>query len=123
MDKIITNNVKVREFYKDRYDILFIEGSYGDVLSKVRDLVHKGCVILTHPLSGSVKPAETPFESVVVSDCRGKLHYESLELIEHAVDTFKKFSDMKGNIRKSYTEDILNDFRSIDFSLIYSALR
>ncbi|HAZ36265.1 MAG TPA: GrdX protein, partial [Clostridiaceae bacterium] len=58
---IITNNPLSKEFFNDKYEVQFINGSLMDVLIKVRDLIHKGYVLLTHPLMGSVKPNQTPY--------------------------------------------------------------
>jgi len=57
---IITNNEWVHNKYRQLYDIIYIEGSYRDVLVKTRDKLHEGHELLTHPLSSSIKPNETP---------------------------------------------------------------
>jgi hypothetical protein len=36
------------------------------VLLTVRDHIHSGARLLTHPQAGSVKPYETPYRSVLV---------------------------------------------------------
>lgn len=35
-------------------------------MGKVRDRIHEGHLLLSHPLSGSVKPNETPYKSVMI---------------------------------------------------------
>ncbi len=65
--RIITNNPLVREKLGQDYQVEFYECSYEDILEKVKDEVYRGCKLLTHPLSGSVKPNETPYKSVMVS--------------------------------------------------------
>ena len=37
---------------------------------------------MTHPLSGSVKPKETPYKSVLISERKEKVDGESVRLIE-----------------------------------------
>ena len=59
MDKrfiIITNNTMVRDEFEGKYQVEYEDLSYEDTLKKVRDRVQEGYKLLTHPLSGSVKP-------------------------------------------------------------------
>lgn len=118
---IVTNNKKVQEYYERDFRIDFLEGSYGDILYYVRNKIHQGAVLLTHPLSGSVKPGETPYESILISDRRGFVDEFSLELIEKGIATYEKFLHKQRDL--CYTENILEDFREIDFTLLYHALR
>ena len=123
MDKntiIITNNQKVRDFFeKERAQVLYIEGDYKDVLYTVRDKVQLNYHLLTHPLSGSIKPNETPYKSIAIKKEK-KLDLLSLELISNAIEVYKKLQkDLKTPF---WTESILEDFRVIDLDLIKNAL-
>jgi hypothetical protein len=119
---IITNNVLVNDKYNGKMDIVYLDDfSYLDVLTFVRDKVHKGHQLLTHPLSGSVKPNETPYKSVVISIDEGSLDIESLEIIEESINVAKKFID--GKKTPKWTEEILDDFKLIDFNLIDGAIQ
>lgn len=117
---IITNNQKVREFFeKERAQVLYIEGDYKDVLYMVRDKVQLNYHLLTHPLSGSIKPNETPYKSIAIKKER-ELDFLSLELISNAIEVYKKLQkDLKTPF---WTESILEDFRVIDLDLIKNAL-
>lgn len=118
---IITNNSNVKEFFEplSRYDVEFIEGGYGDVLYKTRDYVHKNHKLLTHPLSGSIKPNETPYKSIAIEK-GSELDMFSLELIDNAVSVYEKLQhDLKTPM---WIERILDDFRVIDLDLIKNAL-
>lgn len=115
---IVTNNVSVKEKYAAE-DILFFDVSYGEILVKVRDMCHKGHKLLTHPLSGSVKPNETPFKSIMVAKEISKPDYEeSIRLIELAVQTYNKFPKLD----IIWNEQILDDFRTVDLELIDGAV-
>ncbi|MDR1977972.1 MAG: GrdX family protein [Synergistaceae bacterium] len=46
----------------------FIEGSSLDVLIAVRDAVHLGGRLLTHPLCGNLRPHQQPFRSVLIEE-------------------------------------------------------
>ena len=96
---IITNNPLVPQMLDEEHEVDYSEISYEDVLGKVRDRIHEGHLLLSHPLSGSVKPNETPYKSVMISRKAGKLDERSLSIIE----TFK-------------------DFQLIDWTLLQSAI-
>ena len=122
---IITNNSMVKEYYEERYEILFLQGKYREVLINARDRIHNGHKLLTHPLSGSIKPGETPYKSLVISKEAGKaLDLQSLGIIESAIEVHDKFMT-KCRYRDSsiYTEEVLEDFREVDFTLLQSALK
>ncbi len=120
--KLITNNPMVRDFFSgmDAYQVEYIDVlGYMDVLIRARDEIHRGQVLLTHPLSGSVKPNETPYKSVAIG--KDSLHdMDSLWLIEQAIDTYLKFE--KNKAMPKWTEQVRQDFMVVDFDLIKNAL-
>lgn len=116
---IVTNNPKFLGFEKDGYIVRYLEEDYLSVLRKVRDLVHQGYEVLTHPLYGSVKPYETVYRTIVLKE-GDKLKYDSLRLVEDAIVTAEKF--YKTNKDWKWTADILDDFQVIDKDLIDNAL-
>ena len=121
---IVTNNQRVKDYYEDRYAVRLIGGDYGQVLREVRDLVHKGHRLLTHPLSGSVKPGETPYKSIAITEAPEEaLSPSSLALIEAAVASCEKFMGAAaGGVRRGgLTESVLADFMEIDLTLLQSA--
>lgn len=122
--KIITNNPDVKSKYENEHTVIFVDGGYKDVLLKVRDLVHEGYVLLTHPLMGSVKPNETPYRSVAVSDQKsGKVDTDSVILISEGIETYDKFALFTRFDRGVNTpQKLLQDFRLIDLTLISSAV-
>ena len=108
MELIITNNPLVQE----RNRCIYIEGTYLQVLQKVRDYIHERHKLITHPLSGSVKPNETPYKSVIVSAEAGELCVQSLSIIEESIATCEKFP------AQSIPQNALRDFMEIDYSLL-----
>ncbi len=115
---IITNNKKVYEMFKDKYLVEYEDITYKEILIKVRNKVHEGHEVLTHPLASSVKPNETPFKSIIISKKKGKLNYNSLMVIENSIATYEKFLKLK----VEWTDAVLDDFRTIDLTMIKSAL-
>jgi thioester reductase-like protein len=116
--KIITNNPLVYSLYSEDYDIDYKKISYQDILKRTRDYVHKGHELLTHPLSGSVKPNETPFKTLLISSESKDLNLESLSIIENSIETTEKFLQRQ----KKYSDDIEKDFMEIDLSLIENVI-
>ncbi len=117
--KVVTNNPLIREALDASIAVsYFSEDSHRDLLERVRDLVHSGYRILTHPLAGSVKPWETPYRSVMITTVReDQTDMLSLEVIEQAL-----FAIEKSETRPVEDEKVLKDFQLVDLSLIQSAL-
>ena len=124
--KVITNNAKLLEegalkgfdidevIYLDTLDII-------ETMKTVRNYIHKGHKLLTHPLSGSVKPIETPFKSVAISVDPTTLDMQSLTIIGDAILMAESFKRTENRALK-IPENILEDFRVIDYGLIRSGL-
>jgi len=119
--RIVTNNPSVYEAYHQAWPIEYLEDkSFIEVLMTCRDYVHQGARMLTHPLTGSIKPNETPYKSVMLSSDTGAVDTESLLMIESAIEVTEKFLN---NARvKDWPARILDDFRVIDFQLITSGI-
>lgn len=118
---LVTNNCKVYEKFKGNFDITYGEElSYLEILEYTRDKVHQGHKLLTHPLSGSIKPNETPYKSLLISKEKDILDLDSLRIIEEAIETTKKFLSIKTT--PSWVEKVLDDFRVIDLSLIENVI-
>ena len=113
---IVTNNPLVLEKHGDTHNVIYKEVSYEDVLREVRDRIHEGHSMLTHPLSGSVKPNETPYKSIMISAERRAIDGESVALIENAIHACGKF-EFKSD---RYRPEVYEDFRLIDCTLIES---
>ena len=79
---IITNNDWVLDKYKDSFNVIYIDGSFKDVLIAVRDKLHLGHELLTHPLGSSVKPSETPYKSIIITDNKKNLSINSIYMIK-----------------------------------------
>ena len=115
---IMTNNPLVLEKLGDTHKIVYCEASYEGLLKEVRDRVHEGHLLLSHPLSGSVKPNETPYKSVMISEEKGAVDLRSLEIIENAVAACGKF-EFKSD---RYGEKVRKDFQLIDWTLLESGI-
>lgn len=119
--RIVTNNPSVYDKYHEAWQVEFLEDkTFLEVLTVCRDYTHQGARMLTHPLTGSVKPNETPFKSIMLSSDKGPVDTESLIMIESAIEVTKKF--LNNAEVKDWPARILDDFRVIDFQLITSGI-
>jgi len=118
---IVTNNDMALEKFKDKHQVEFVDGKLLDVLYKVRDYIHKHHKLLTHPLMGSIKPNQTPYKSVALSLKKSdELDIDSLMFIEKSIETAENL--IKNKPPREWPENVLYDFKVIDFDLIYNAL-
>ena len=114
---ILTNNPTV----VDEYAVAArqVQGGVGEVFAAVRDAVHLGAALISHPLAGSLKPNENPYRSVVLSTARGPVDPVSLAHIEAAAATLHKLP-VKA---RRYGPQVLRDFQIIDLDLVHSAMQ
>ena len=121
MSKIlITNNPLVLKNYSDEYEVEFYEVDYMKILETVRDRIHIGHKLLSHPLSSSLKPNETPYKTIIISKDKSSLDMDSVMIIESSIQTANKFiKDMK---TPNWNRKALDDFQAVDYSLIQNTL-
>ena len=84
---VLTNNPLVRDTLKDKKEVIYKEISYEDVLREARDRVYRGYRLLSHPLSGSVKPNETPYKSIMIGNRKEEIDAQSVRIIESAIES------------------------------------
>lgn len=114
---IITNNPLVLRKFSDQYDVQYHDCSHRELLTLVRDAVHRGHVLKSHPISGSVKPNHSPCKSVIISQEPGETHTDSVMIIENAIITLDKLGTPR-----EYHREALFDFQTVDLALIEGAL-
>ncbi|SFF64465.1 hypothetical protein SAMN04487885_10562 [Clostridium cadaveris] len=117
---ILTNNPLSKKTFEDRYEVEYKETEVLDIMCMVRNRIHEGHRLLTHPLMSSVKPNETPYRTILISKEKGKLDFDSLAIIEDSINTTQKFLNMAKTPK--WTQSILDDFELIDMDLIKNAL-
>lgn len=115
---ILTNNPLVTERLGPDVPVEYLQCSYKSLLEAARDRIHLGARLLSHPLSGSVKPGETPYKSVILTKGKGDVDEQSLELIENAILACAKFQQRCDR----YPPSVDLDCRLIDWTLLEGAL-
>lgn len=103
-------------------EVSYVEGSYGDVLAEVkRQIIEKHVCLLSHPLSGSIKPNETYYKTIFAAETTSQyIDIESLEYIESAIAVYEKF--IKNKQRPNWSLAVLKDFAFVDFYIAQSTL-
>ncbi|WIV10367.1 GrdX family protein [Proteiniborus sp. MB09-C3] len=117
---IVTNNPLIGERFAALYEIEFYDKDYIGILETVRDKIHLGHELLSHPLAGSIKPNETPYRTVIISKDKKQLDMNSLTLIESAIVTTRKF--ISNRPTPDWNNVALFDFQTVDLSLIENVL-
>lgn len=115
---IITNNPLVRQNLLKSRTVVYKDITYEEILKEVRDHIHQGHKLLSHPLSGSVKPNETPYKSVMIDRRKGDVDPESVSIIESAIQACGKFAFRSDK----YKPEVYKDFQLIDWTLLESAM-
>ena len=115
--KIFTNNPDVAYMYPEV--TCYQDGDVNSVFIAVRDATHLCATLISHPLSGSIKPNENPYKSVVLFDNAANiLDFKSISIIEDAIAVLKKMPVKQHD----FSEAVLEDFRVIDLELVDSAM-
>lgn len=115
---LVTNNPLVKGKYPQLVGH-YLAGPVIGVFLQVRDLIHKGHRLLTHPLSGSLKPGRIPFKTVFLSRKREDLDFASLQYIEESIDLYYR-TVPPTPVR--WPEELLADYGAIDLSQVEAAL-
>jgi len=112
--KIVTNNPRVKENYKE---VIFIDGSFEDVLLRVRDLVHKGYELISHPLGASIRVIFSPYRSIIIGKKLNEINETHVEIIESSIQSYRNLMQR----RKPDTKNS-EDYAFIDNELLKSSL-
>ena len=114
--RLISNNPLVLEKYPSHTQV--VTGGVAQVYEAARDEIHRGAVLINHPLAGSIKPNQSPYRSLVLSLTPGRgIDMDSLDLIEGAIQTLNRLP----KLNRQYAERTMEDFRFVDFSLLEAA--
>ena len=107
---IVTNNHLVD---KQDNEVVIVNGEFKDVLKKVRDYIHQGYGLLTHPLPASIRMFHSPVRSIVLSNSQD---FDSLNLIESSIE---KYNHILGEREKKQKN--IADYERIDLELLESS--
>lgn len=115
--RCITNNP-----YIIKMGIACVEAKQGNVfelLSYVKKEVQNGYNLITHPLTGSIRPDISPYKSIILSSRKGNIDLESMKIIENSINYALNLSS--NNLIK-WDKESLEDFELIDYEFIKGLL-
>ncbi|SCZ76481.1 GrdX family protein [Acidaminobacter hydrogenoformans] len=113
--RIVTNNPLVRDSYDN---VIFIEGSYEDVLIKVRDLVHAGIELIDSPLGASIRMLLSPYRSILVGTEPGHMNTDQILLIEQSILNYRTLTD-----RRNAEPQHEKDYAVVDKELLKASIQ
>lgn len=116
--RCITNNpmLRIHEGLLTDYKKQSVTELYQRTISELR----KGYRLLLHPLSGSIRPDQSPYKSILVTLDQSEPDQEGIRLTEQAVRYMK---DMPLYGRKiCWNQEARLDFQYIDKDIIECAL-
>ena len=120
--RCITNNplVKERGFWELEYYDTDVLGLFHLVKSEVE----AGYKLLTHPLSGSIRPDITPYKTILLSAGAGaERDFDSQSIIENAIRYAEDLYRLRRvPIYKRWDSMTKKDFQIVDLSIIERAL-
>ena len=94
-----------------------------DILRYTADEVARGCSLMSHPLTGSIRPDITPYKSIIVTLESAKHDPVSQIIMERAVVYAEDLYSMREvPLCKTCSEEAKQDFQLIDYTIISRAL-
>ena len=111
---LLTNNDRVVDKFGDKIHCIMCK-DYEEVMIKTRDMVYAGNKLLTHPQASSLN------RSIIIYPKEGEDNTEDIMLIEKCVETFRQWQGIAKS-PESYPEDVANDFKTIDLSVIENVI-
>lgn len=112
--QIITNNPVVKNEFENVY---FVEGDFQEVMVKVRDMVHQGYDLISHPLGASIRIAFSPFRSIIIGQRNNKINPIHVGIIENSIISLKNLTE--GRVADRKNDD---DYSLVDRELLISTL-
>ena len=111
--QFVTNNPRLI----DKEGAIPVDGTFRDVLVKVRDMVHAGYELISHPLFASSRMMFSPYRTILMG---GKLDAPRVEFIEIIENSILSYDNAMARRRRQPEHD--DDYAYVDESLFYSAL-
>jgi len=116
---LVTNNDLVEKL---GYPVVKVEGEIDKVLMKVLDLILAGHRLLSHPLSGSVKPSINPYKTVMISSTQNdQVDYREVEIVQTCLEKVRDMRKRRSLIQ--WGKNIDADLKFLDGELVNSGIQ
>jgi len=115
---LVTNNELVEEW---GYPLIRVDGSIEQVLQKVLEMTLQGHRLLSHPLSGSVKPAINPYKTIIISTRPETANYQEIEMVQTCLEKVREMRRHRSLI--TWGEQVDSDLKFLDGELVKSGIQ
>lgn len=115
---VVTNNPLFFESEFRTFRTKKVDGSFEDVLLLVRDMVHQGYELISHPLGASIRMMYSPYRSILVGEKKDTLNSFYTEVIENSIETYRKNTE-----RRKIDQKNEKDYAFIDQQLLLEAVK
>lgn len=112
---IVSNNKKILDEFENA---IGVQGQFIEVLYRVRDMVHSGYRLVSHPLGASIRIMYSPVRSILIEKISGEVDESSLDIIETSIEKYKTTMGKRNPDTKN-----LDDYILIDYDLCLSAIK
>lgn len=124
---LISNNPAFLSLKRQDLEVLPVSGIACDVVIKARDLVHRGWILLNHPLYGNFRPYQQPFRTMLLRSPKTNqavppVDRSSLTLVENAISVYMSCQDRWIAPDKSFKE-LYEDCSVLDYELMKETLQ
>lgn len=118
--KIITNNNKVFNFFKETDEVIFLEDyKIEDVLKFVESKCLEGHRLLSDPILYNLENLDNPFKSILITNNQLEDNSHSIKIILGVLDLITKVNFTP---KESLDEISLEEFRFVDLNLIRDSI-
>jgi hypothetical protein len=119
---VVTNNKIIYDAMENRN--LFIAIDFNDcslleILNMAKRRIKNGYVLLVHPFLGSLAPGEQPYKTLLLTESRQTIDFDSLRLIEHCISQINSSAKPPA----VWTKQDLAEFAKIDVMIVERWLR
>ncbi|WP_297598561.1 GrdX family protein [uncultured Cetobacterium sp.] len=118
--KIITNNNKVFNFFKETDEVVFLKDySIEDVLNFIESKCLEGHRLLSDPILYNLENQDNPFKSILITNNQLEDNSHSIKIILGVLDLITKVNFTPKELSN---ETSLEEFRFIDLNLIRDSI-
>lgn len=111
---IVTNNPRVRSSFSQ---VIYLEDDCEAVMTAVRDLLHLGYPLVSHPMGASIRMIFSPYRSIVVGPQGEKPNLDHIEVLESSLRSYRQL--MRDRNQEQGHEE---DYKAMDLELLGSVL-
>lgn len=116
--RLISNNPLMK--LGDLGEVEFLNENNLQLFLMVRDEIEKGYKLVTHPLTGSIRPDITPYKSILLSKKKDKdADLESMKLINNAIRYTNDLYKLRSiPLSEKWGDEFKEDFQFVDKDFI-----